>query len=519
MSDPIFGIAIRRLSDEPRPVIAADLSTIGIIGPADLADQEIFPANTPVKGYSDDLEFVGALGEDGFLADAVRGINDQLADMQRAAQLVIVRTLRGVAPDPTLRNQQTISNIVGASTSGTGIWAFLRSAEEVAVTPRIIIAPGYTGLLANGVATVTRGVGGAGYADGERYTLTFSGGGTNAVQATGYAEGQADGSLGPAVIETAGAWYDTPPTIAVEVPDRVVTAAVLAVGGTGYAVGDLITLANGVKLTVATAAAGVVSAVTVTDPGSVTGTPPTGAQPQVSASGTGTGATFTLTWSTFTTATFTSLIDQLANPLVASLPSVLNQLLAHAIVESAGTSQGNDEDWREGLNSDRLIPLSGGCKVMDPTTGNIIVRPWASRFAGALIRVDHQTGAPFHSAANQPIWGVVGPGRKISFSLVDGANEGQSLLGNNIGVLVSGSIGNDFAIASGGFIAIATDNGGEDELWRFYNVTRGRDYIHLMLSEGAALLFRAASTSPPRPLTPSPTRSASRCGISRPTII
>ena len=25
-----------------------------------------------------------------------------------------------------------------------------------------------------------------------------------------------------------------------------------------------------------------------------------------------------------------------------------------------------------------------------------------------------------------------------------------------------------------------TDNAGEDDLWRFYNVTRGRDYIHLM---------------------------------------
>ena len=175
------------------------------------------------------------------------------------------------------------------------------------------------------------------------------------------------------------------------------------------------------------------------------------------------------------------MVDQLANPIIASLPGVLSQLLGHAIVESAGSSQANDEDWRETINSDRIIALSGGVKVMDPVTSNIVVRPLAPRAAGALIRVDHQTGAPFHSMANQPIYGVLGPGRRITYSLVQGANEAQALLALNIGVVVSGSVGNDFALASGGFIVIATDNAGEDELWRFYNITRGRDYIHLML--------------------------------------
>ena len=37
----------------------------------------------------------------------------------------------------------------------------------------------------------------------------------------------------------------------------------------------------------------------------------------------------------------------------------------------------------------------------------------------------------------------------------------------------------DFAIASGGFVLISTDNVGEDPLWQMYNVMRGRDYIHL----------------------------------------
>jgi phage tail sheath protein FI len=71
--------------------------------------------------------------------------------------------------------------------------------------------------------------------------------------------------------------------------------------------------------------------------------------------------------------------------------------------------------------------------------------------------------------------------RDIPFSLTDAANEAQSLLINNIGVVVRGELGNEFAIASGGFIFLGTDNAGEDELWRFYNMTRGRDFIHLSL--------------------------------------
>ena len=50
-----------------------------------------------------------------------------------------------------------------------------------------------------------------------------------------------------------------------------------------------------------------------------------------------------------------------------------------------------------------------------------------------------------------------------------------------MGVLVRGEVGDDFAIASGGFVLISTDNAGEDVLWQMYNVMRGRDYIHLGL--------------------------------------
>ena len=77
-----------------------------------------------------------------------------------------------------------------------------------------------------------------------------------------------------------------------------VSTAAVAVGGTGYVVGNTINLANGVVLTVATVTTGAVATATVTNAGSIpsAAVPPTGPQAQVSTNGSGTGATFTLTW-------------------------------------------------------------------------------------------------------------------------------------------------------------------------------------------------------------------------------
>ena len=480
MSDPIIGVVFRRQDYEARPAIAADMSTIAVLGPAPAADPIMFPYNTPVKIYSNDTPTITKIGEAGFISDAIRGINNQLGELQRAAQIIFIRTPEGIAPDPTLKGQQTMANIMGSATAGTGLWALLLASEMVQATPRIITAPGYTGLLATGVDSVTRTLGGAGYVEGTEYDLSFSAGGTDAVQATAYAVGQADGTLGGAVITSPGAWYTAAPTIVAEKAAVHVVSAVVANGGTGHVSGDVITLPNGVKVIVAGVTGGVITTASILEPGEAA-TAPGGTAAQVSTTGVGIGATFTLTWSTSTVATYTAVTATLANPVCASAPAVLDQLLAHMIAESAGTSQAVDEEWRETLNSQRIIPLVGGCKITDPLTGATLTRPLAPRIAGVLVRRDHETGGAFHSGCNQPVRGIIGPARRIKFAITEGANEGQQLLAANMGIVVAGEVGSDFAISSGGYVYVGTDNAGEDELWRFYNQTRGRDFIHLTL--------------------------------------
>src|SRR5438093_1248684 len=187
MSDPVFGVVLRRVDEEPRPVIAADLSTIGLIGPASAADTDTFPIDTPVKVYSNDTVTLNKLGDAGYLTDAVNGVNDQLGELDAAATLVIVRTPEGTDPDPAIRVQQTIGKIMGSSVDGTGVHAFLKSPELLAVTPRVICAPGYTGQMATSLSTLNLTLVGRGYLPGQRYEMTFTGGGSAAtvVQAHG----------------------------------------------------------------------------------------------------------------------------------------------------------------------------------------------------------------------------------------------------------------------------------------------------------------------------------------------
>jgi phage tail sheath protein FI len=408
MTEPTFGVVINRATSDAASPALADMSVFGFVGPAPDADPIAFPLDEAVLVYSNDATKIAKLGDGGFLKDAVRGVNGQLARMQLAGVGVIVRTAEGASSDPALKNQQTIAKVIGDQANNTGIYALLRAPDELNVTPRLIAVPGYTGVLANTVGVLNVTTPGAGYTPGATYPLTFTNGGTGAVQATGHAIANEDGGItaDDVFLDTGGAWYTAAPTV--------------TVGGTAPA-GD-----------------------------------------------------------SATAAVITATIDELANPVCAALPSVLNALVAKAVVESSGTSVANTRQWRTTVSGESLIPVNGGCKVIDPVTGNIVTRPIASRIIGLAIATDFEhDGIPTHSWANRPVYDIVGPALPLTFSIADGANEGQTLLSDGVGIISKGETGNDFSIANGGFIFIGTDTAAEDPEWQFYNVSRGRDYINL----------------------------------------
>lgn len=169
-----------------------------------------------------------------------------------------------------------------------------------------------------------------------------------------------------------------------------------------------------------------------------------------------------------------------ANAVCAALPALLSKLLAHAIVDAPTGNVTAVTDWRETIASERIIGVHPGVKIYE--NGATVVVPASPAIAGIAVRRDNEkAGVPSHSWANQQVYGITGPSQPLRFSLTDGSVDAQQLLTANMGVIFRSEFGADASLADGGFLFVGTDNLGTEPLWQFYNVTRMRDYINLMM--------------------------------------
>lgn len=513
MTEPIFGIKFNRDSNEPRPVVPSDLSVIGLVLPSADADGDVFPLNTPVEFNSNNSASLAAMGS-GPLYKAVTAINDQLGEFQVAARVVAVRVAQGGDID------ETIANIIGDQGDGTGLYALLKAGQILGVIPRIIGAPGFTGKFnrvggstgvtsaaktggntGNGVLTLASpGYGGSVKAG--VYQVRCIGGARSASSAAKAGGNTGNGVLGSLTADdtaATGAWRAICQSVAANAgafavyrPDG--TFDGIALVGVAYnsPTGVNFTIADGSAdfivgdefvITVAAAVPENGGVFSVTDPDGVTlatasvGVAYTGAHVRFTIAD---GATDFVIGDGFDlTVVLTGGVAE-ANPICAELPAICNVLLAHAVVGGPGTTKQDAIDWRETINSDRLIPVDNYVRVVEGT--QTVEEDAASRVMGIGVRKDYQhQGIPSHSWANQQVQGIVGLRRYDAFSLTDGATDAQELLAVNVGVVIRGELGVETAIASSGFIYVGTDNAGDDPLWQFYNVTRMRDYIHLAL--------------------------------------
>lgn len=510
MSNPTFGIIITPVDTEPLPAVGSDMAVIGLVGTAPNADVSKFPINTPVLVFSDDALMLTALGTGGTLADALIGINDQLAEFQVSARVVIVRV--AVGGD----DNATITNIVGSSLQKTGIWALPEAGPLLGVIPRLIGVPGYTFQYStsDGVASVNRaaksgGNTGAGtmtlaglaYGLGVKpgiYVVRAKGGAFSASVAAKSGGNVGNGTLasltsaGGAVqagVYTARCYIAATNggTFIVSDPDGVpVGVAVvgsaftstqigftIADGSADFAVGD------GFDITVVPSIPANGGVFSVVDPDGIALPDATVGTPYV-----GDHILFTIADGSpdfiigdgFDVTVAVTSGTALANPVVAALTPVLDRMLAVAVVTGPVGNLQAFTNWRETISSKRIIPQAISAKV----GVNAVVTDAAPRILGLGVTIDHQNdGIPSKSWANRAIQGIVGPNRTVGFSLTDGATEGQTILAENGGVILRGEAGVETAIASGGFIYVGTDTCSADALWTFYNEVRMRDYIHL----------------------------------------
>lgn len=391
------GLVMQRDANEPAPASNAQMSVIGMALPVVKADgvnqtefEDTFVANE-LKLFNSTDAVARMIEPDSELGRALTLINAQAARYQRAAKVILNPVAAGVNEDAT------IANIVGNSTSLTGIHRFKRAGADVGFYPRLIVAPGFTKQTKKGVVSAAIGAAGSGGANGT-FALAFSGG-----------------------------------------------------GGTGAAGTFTVT-------------GGAVTAVAITAPGSGYATAPT---------------ISTAASSGLTGANITATIGTLANAIAAALPGVLNSILAVGIVQAPGVSRDGDVDYRETIQSERMIVVSPEAKMLD-SAGATATADMTAAIAGLFVRRDFEfDGRPFRSILNQPVYGITGVTRGIDFNLMDGSAEAQDLLDHQVASIVRGEAGDDFAIADGGFVHLGYEGTGEDLVWRQIHKVRGRDFIEL----------------------------------------
>ena len=156
MSGLFHGVEVIELDQGTRPIKTVKSSVIGLIGTAPGADADKFPLNTPVLVAGKRSEaaalYVDTDKNEGTLPAAIDGIFDQIG-----AVVVVIR-VDEVLDGVNLDEAATMANVIGGtSVTGDyeGIQAFLGAESILGVSPRILVAPGFThqrlGDLANGV--------------------------------------------------------------------------------------------------------------------------------------------------------------------------------------------------------------------------------------------------------------------------------------------------------------------------------------------------------------------------------
>lgn len=162
------GFELVEHGDAYMPIRTVRSATIGLVGTAPNADPDLFPINKCVPLFSD-ARNAELLKSDGTLLDSIDDIYNQIG-----ANVVVCRVAEG---NDMAANW---SNVMGDYATKTGVNAFLTANSELGISPKLLIAPGFTsGRPTDGVKSVTIGNAGSGY--GELNTVvTISGDGQGA---------------------------------------------------------------------------------------------------------------------------------------------------------------------------------------------------------------------------------------------------------------------------------------------------------------------------------------------------
>ena len=231
----LHGVETTENTNGPRPVETIDTGVIGLIGTAPDANETLWPLDTvvPIYGANGAVQGIGATGT---LKDAIEGIFDQAGRVSQTVLVVRVEAGANIA--------ETMSNIIGNSTQFTGMHALRKAPGEHGLTPKLLIAPGFTSNRpADGITAITKSTDGAGYTSAP--DVAISGGGGTGATAVATINSET-GKLDEIIITNPGLGYTTAPTVTLTGGGATTQATATAtVGSVANPVTmELLTLAN-----------------------------------------------------------------------------------------------------------------------------------------------------------------------------------------------------------------------------------------------------------------------------------
>jgi phage tail sheath protein FI len=166
---------------------------------------------------------------------------------------------------------------------------------------------------------------------------------------------------------------------------------------------------------------------------------------------------------------FTSGDGVTANPVVAEVIGVLEELKAVAFVDGPNTTDTDAVAYRDLINSQRVFIVDPMVKVWDTGTSDWVDRPASARVAGLTAKIDMTHGF-WWSPSNKAINGIGGISRPIRYGLqTDYLNENHVATITNTG--------------DGGFKLWGNRVATGDDLWVFLSVRRTADFINEAITE------------------------------------
>lgn len=156
----------------------------------------------------------------------------------------------------------------------------------------------------------------------------------------------------------------------------------------------------------------------------------------------------------------------LANPVVAELEGIAEQMRAVIIADGPNTTDAAAIAYEGDWSSDRIYIVDPWVKVL-ASDGSIATQPASARVAGLIAKSDNDRGF-WWSPSNQGINGIIGTARPIDFKLGDKNSRANLLNEKNVTTI----------IRQDGYRLWGNRTTSADPKWAFLSVRRTADIIN-----------------------------------------